>query len=315
MKVIDAAAVDKALDPLSLADRLHDAFAGDIVVPLRHHHEIARPDGDATLLLMPAWTGANAEPAFLGTKIVTVFPGNAARQLPSVHGTYLLMWGDSGVPVAAIDGTRLTLWRTAAASALAARYLAPKIIRRMVMVGAGALAPFVIRAHCARSPIAEVLLWNHRPERAEAVAGELAREGLPVSVTRDLESAVREADLISSATLSDTPLIKGEWLKPGTHLDCIGAFRPSMRETDDEAARRATLFCDTHAGALESGDLAQPLASELITRDAIKADLYDLVAGRHSGRTQEGEITLFKSVGTAIEDLAAAMLVWERSRT
>lgn len=313
MQVISAEEVDRVLDPVGLADALAEAFRSDIVVPVRHHHEIDRPDGDATLLLMPAWTGAAVTPAYLGTKLVSIFQGNGARGLPSVLGTYLLMDGATGLPLAAIDGTRLTVWRTAAASALAARSLARPDASRMVMVGAGALAPFLIRAHAAEHRLTDIAIWNHRPDRAEALATELAAGGLPVRAVTALEDAIRSADIVSSATLSSTPIIRGDWIRPGTHVDCVGAYRPSMRETDDTAIQRATLFCDTRAGALkEGGDLAQPLEKGLITEADIRADLYDLVRGRHAGRSGPDEVTLFKSVGTAIEDLAAAVLVWRR---
>ena len=315
MKVLSAADIDSALDPVLLADALAAAFKAEIIAPVRHHHEIERPDADATLLLMPAWTGPQATSPFVGTKIVTVYPGNGAKNFPAVMGTYLLLDGATGEPLSAMDGARLTVWRTAAASALAARYCARPDASKMVMVGAGALAPFFIKAHCATSPIKEVALWNHRPERAEAVAANLRDEGYPVRAVTDLEAAVREADLISTATLSTEPLVRGAWLKAGAHLDCVGAFKPSMRETDDEAVKRASLFCDTRGGALkEGGDYAQPLASGLIYESDIQADLFDLARGKHRGRASSKEITMFKSVGAAIEDLAAAIVVWERTR-
>ncbi|MHB2167276.1 bifunctional Delta(1)-pyrroline-2-carboxylate/Delta(1)-piperideine-2-carboxylate reductase [Alsobacter sp. R-9] len=313
MKVIPAADIDRLLDPRGLADALGEAFRSDIVVPVRHHHEIERHGDEATLLLMPAWTGASVSPAYVGTKIVSIYRENASRGLPSVMGSYLLNDGASGAPLAVMDGSRLTVWRTAAASALAARFLSRPDSSRMVMVGAGALAPFLIRAHAAERPLTDIALWNHRAERATAMARDLATEGLPVRAVTDLEAAIREADVVSCATLSVEPLVKGAWLKPGAHVDCVGAFKPSMRETDDDCIRRATLFCDTRAGALkEGGDLALPLAAGLITREDVKADLFDLARGAHPGRSAPGEITLFKSVGTAIEDLAAAILVWNR---
>ena len=262
---------------------------------------------------MPAWSGPSAATPYVGTKIVTIYPANGKINLPAVMGTYLLAVGRNGAPLAVMDGARLTLWRTAAASALAARYLAKPAAARLVMVGAGALAPFLIRAHCTESPIADVALWNHRPERVETVAARLRAEGLPVRAVTDLEQAVRDADIVSTATLSNEALIHGAWLRDGVHLDCVGAFKPSMRETDDETVRRASLFCDTKAGALkEGGDYAQPLAAGLIEAGDIKADLFDLTRGRHRGRSSPHEITMFKSVGTAIEDLAAAIAVWER---
>jgi alanine dehydrogenase len=313
MKVVTAADVDRLLDPSGLADALAEAFRSDIVVPMRHHHEVERTGDEATLLLMPAWTGKSVSPSYVGTKIVSIYRGNAARGLPSVMGSYLLNDGATGAPLAVMDGSRLTVWRTAAASALAARALARRDASRMVMVGAGALAPFLIRAHAAERRLTDVALWNHRPERAREMARDLAARGLPVRAADSLEAAVREADIVSCATLSVEPLVRGEWLKPGAHVDCVGAFKPTMRETDDACIRRASLFCDTRAGALkEGGDLAIPVASGLITAADIRADLFDLARGVHSGRTSEDEITLFKSVGTAIEDLAAAMLVWNR---
>ncbi|MCZ8098516.1 MAG: ornithine cyclodeaminase family protein [Burkholderiales bacterium] len=313
MKVVTAADVDRLLDPSGLADALAEAFRSDIVVPMRHHHEVERPGDEATLLLMPAWTGKSVSPAYVGTKIVSIYRGNAARGLPSVMGSYLLNDGATGAPLAVMDGSRLTVWRTAAASALAARALARRNASRMVMVGAGALAPFLIRAHAAERRLTDVALWNHRPERAREMARDLAAQGLPVRAAESLEAAVREADIVSCATLSVEPLVRGEWLKPGAHVDCVGAFKPTMRETDDACIRRASLFCDTRAGALkEGGDLAIPVASGLIKPADVRADLFDLARGVHSGRTSEDEITLFKSVGTAIEDLAAAILVWNR---
>jgi ornithine cyclodeaminase len=263
------------------------------------------------LLLMPAWTAAAKDGAYLGVKIVSVYPGNAARGLPSVSGTYLLMRGETGEPLAVIDGQALTLWRTAAASALAASYLARQDSRRLVMVGAGALAPNLIAAHASVRPIAEVLVWNRNPQRAEELAATLFDRPYSVRATTDVESAVRRADIVSCATLSSDPLVKGAWLKPGTHLDLVGAFTPKMRESDDEAVRRARIFVDTRAGALkEAGDIVQPLAAGIIRDSDIAGDLFELCCGRVAGRQSAEEITLFKSVGTALEDLAAAGLAY-----
>jgi ornithine cyclodeaminase/alanine dehydrogenase-like protein (mu-crystallin family) len=311
MRVVSAAEIDGALSFPVLIEALEQAFRGDVIVPQRHHHEIARPGASATLLLMPAWTGA-AEEAYVGVKVVSVYPDNAARSLPSVFGTYLLMDGATGEPLAALDGTRLTVWRTAAASALAARRLAREDAGRMVMVGAGALAPFLIHAHMSQRPLREVGIWNRRPESARQLAETLRAEGLPASVTEDLEGAVRAADLISCATLSTTPLVDGAWLKEGTHLDLVGAFNLHMRETDDEALRRGSVYVDTQAAKIEGGDVALALKSGSIREDHVKGDLFGLCRGHPAGRASIDEVTVFKSVGTALEDLAAAMLVWRR---
>ena len=260
---------------------------------------------------MPAWqAGAGG---YAGVKIVSVFPGNAARGKPSVIGTYLLLDGDSGEPLAALDGQALTAWRTAAASALAASYLAAPDARRMVMVGAGALAPRLIAAHAAVRPIEEVAIWNRNAERAARLAADLDRPGLRVTATDDLGAAIAGADIVSAATMSREPLIRGDWLKPGAHLDLVGAYNPAMREADDAAIARATVYVDTRAGALaEAGDIVQAIASGALDEARIAGDLFDLCRGDAPGRRSAEEITLFKSVGTAIEDLAAAILVYER---
>jgi ornithine cyclodeaminase/alanine dehydrogenase-like protein (mu-crystallin family) len=312
MRVVGADEIDRILSFPALIDALSAAFRSDIAVPVRHHHEIERAEAAATLLLMPAWTSGAASGGFVGVKIVSVFPENAARNLPSVLGTYLLLDGGTGAPLAAFDGTRLTLWRTAAASALAARFLARADATRMVMVGAGALAPFLIRAHMSERPIRDVKLWNRRPEKARALASRLAGEGLPVEAVTDLEAAVRDADVISCATLSTAPIVRGAWLKPGAHLDLVGAFNLKMREADDEALRRASIYVDTPAAKTEGGDVALGLKGCVIEEERLKGDLFGLCRAQASARAGENEITLFKSVGTAIEDLAAAMLVWRK---
>jgi ornithine cyclodeaminase/alanine dehydrogenase-like protein (mu-crystallin family) len=300
----------------ALVDTLRNAFRRAVVAPVRHHHGVALAgEPAATLLLMPAWDDMAAAPAdaaaFMGVKVVSVYPGNAARGRPSVSGTYLLMDGRSGAPLCAMDGAALTQWRTAAASALAATFLARADASRLLMVGAGALAPFLIAAHASLRPIREVAIWNHRPERAERLAGELAGSPFAVRAERDLERAVREADIVSCATLSAEPVVRGAWLRPGTHLDLVGAFTPAMRECDDEAVRRARVYVDTREGALkEGGDIVQPLRAGIIDEGQIRGELADLCRGRLPGRGAPDEITLFKSVGTALEDLAAAVLAW-----
>jgi ornithine cyclodeaminase/alanine dehydrogenase-like protein (mu-crystallin family) len=314
MRIVSADEIDAALNFPDLIAALDQAFCGDIIAPKRHHHVVQRSGGDATLLLMPAWSGASGAQTgtFLGVKIVSVYPDNASRGLPSIMGTYLLMDGASGQPFAAMDGARLTLWRTAAASALAASHLARADAETLLICGAGALAPFLIRAHMSVRAFKRVSLWNHRPEKARALASDMQEQGVAVTAVSDLESAVRGADVISCATLAKAPFIQGQWLKPGTHLDLVGAFNLTMREVDDAALIRASLFIDTAAALSEGGDIAIAIAAGRIQAGDIKADLAALCAGRHIGRAGPDEITLFKSVGAALEDLAAAQLVWSR---
>jgi ornithine cyclodeaminase/alanine dehydrogenase-like protein (mu-crystallin family) len=308
MRVVTSAEIDRVLTFPALIDALAEAFRGDMVTPVRHHHGIERSGAHGTLLLMPSWTGPATQNGFVGVKVVSVFPENGAKGLPSVMGSYLLMDGATGEPVSVLDGTRLTVWRTAAASALAARYLAREDSSRMVMVGAGSLAPFLIRAHMSQRPIREVALWNHNDEKAETLAAELRGEGLPVTAVTDLEAAVRQADLVSCATLSTAPIVRGAWLKTGAHLDLVGAFNLRMREADDEALRRAQVYIDTPAAKSEGGDVAVALQSGAIAESHVRGTLTDLC--QSPPRREPEAVTAFKSVGAALEDLAAAMLVW-----
>ena len=307
---VSAAELERLLDYPSLVDALAAGFAADWTVPVRHHYPIPMPnEPEQTLLLMPAWEAGKA----IGMKLATITPGNGPRGLPAVNAVYLLVDGPTGQPRALIEGSSLTVRRTAAASALAARYLVRTDASRMLMVGAGALSRPLIEAHCSQRSIKRVQLWARDARKRDAKVKELAALGLPVEPTDDLERSAREADLISCATLSNEPLIRGAWLKSGAHLDLVGAFTPEMRESDDAAVGRSSLFCDTRAGALkEGGDLVIPLKAGLITEAAVKADLADLARGKHKGRMSEDEVTLFKSVGTAIEDFAAARLAMER---
>jgi ornithine cyclodeaminase len=312
MRFVSAAEIDALLTFPELVDALAAAFRSEIVTPVRHHHPMARRgQKESTLLLMPAWSAGAG--GFMGTKIVSAVPDNPARGKPSIVGVYVLFDGDTCEPLCLMDGPRLTLWRTAAASALAASFLARHDAHRLLMVGSGALAPFLIRAHASAREIRHVRVWNRHRDKAAALARSMAGEPFEVTAADDLAAAARAADVISCATMSSEPLVEGAWLKPGTHLDLVGAYRPTMREADDEAVLKASLFCDTRAGATkEAGDLAIPLAAGLITPDAIRADLFELTRGPHAGRNDRHEVTLFKSVGTAIEDLAAATLVWRK---
>ena len=309
MRFIDDAAVERRLDFPRLIERLADAFRAESAVPLRHHHQIAVPGAAAgTLLLMPAWTLGGQ----LGIKLVTVFPDNRLRSLPTVLASVMLLSAETGVPLALVAGRALTVRRTAAASALAARYLARADAAHLVMVGTGALAPALIAAHATVQPIRQVTVWGRDPAKARALAARLTLPGVALAAAEDLAGAVRCADIVCCATLSQVPLVAGDWLAPGAHLDLVGGFTPSMRETDDGAIRRAEVFVDTRAGATqEAGDIVQPLANGVLTIDAIRGDLYDLARGRVPGRTSRDEITLFKSVGCALEDLAAAQLAFE----
>ncbi|WP_374684843.1 ornithine cyclodeaminase family protein [Mesorhizobium sp. J428] len=316
--MISAADVDRALDFAPLVETLRTAFRDGAVQPVRHHHTIERPDGtNPTLLLMPAWSdlvrAGTSDGGHIGVKIVTVSPDNNAIGKPAVMGLYLLLDARTGEPQALIDGQRLTQWRTACASALAATYLAREDASKLLIVGAGALSRFLARAHSAVRPITDIRIWNRTAANAEATAADLGKSGLNASVARDLDEALGWADIVSAATISTEPLIKGALLSPGAHVDLVGGFTPTMREADDDAIRRARVYVDTRAGATkEAGDIVQPLASGVLAEGGIVADLHELARGEKAGRGAPDEITLFKSVGAALEDLAAGIAVYEK---
>lgn len=320
MRMISAAEVDAALTFAGLVETLRGAFREGAVQPVRHHHAVERPTGAASmLLLMPAWTDFNAAghsgDGHVGVKIVTVSPDNNKIGKPAVMGLYLLLDGRTGEPQALIDGQRLTQWRTACASALAASYLAHADASKLLVIGAGSLCPFLARAHGAVRDIRETRIWNRTLANAETAAAGLRKDGLDATAVENLDDNLGWADIVSCATISAQPLVHGDVLRPGTHVDLVGGFTPDMREADDAAIVRARVYVDTRAGATkEAGDIVQPLASGVLAPDGILADLYELTRGEKQGRRSDDEITLFKSVGAAIEDLAAGIAVFETLR-
>jgi alanine dehydrogenase len=308
MPFLNSAAVASRLDRRVLIDALDDAFRMPHAVPARQHYSLETgPHGQhaGTLLVMPAWNAGRS----IGVKLVTVFPDNALQSLPSVIASYVLLDRGTGQPRAFLDGTEITLRRTAAASALASRYLSTPESSRLLMVGTGNLAPHLIDSHVLVRPIKEVRIWGRHLDRAEALATSLRQTGLSVDCTDDLEAATRWADIVSCATLSRQPLVRGAWLQPGQHLDLVGAFTPQMCEVDDDAIARCEIYVDTRSGALsESGEIVGAIARGIIQESALRAEFRDLPAGSFR-RSARSAITLFKSVGTALEDLVAAELV------
>jgi ornithine cyclodeaminase len=297
-----------------LVEAIRAAFRGGCEMPAKHEHFIKVPGApDAKLLLMPAWVPGGGP---IAVKVASVFPGNAERGIPAVNAAVLLMDGTTGALLALIDGGEVTARRTAASSALAADYLARKDAAHLVVLGTGRLGGGnLIEAHAAVRPIRRVTVWGRSPEKAEAVAARWQGKGLEVSATRDLATAVADADIVSTATLAREPVLRGDWLRPGTHVDLVGNFAPNAREADDTALKRATVFVDTRSALKTGGDLVMAMASGALRESDIAADLYELTCGTHPGRSDAAEITLFKSVGAAIEDLAAARLVYEQGKT
>lgn len=309
---LDAETLSGALDYAALVEALRAQFKEGCEAPVRHHHQIAVPgEDDATLLLMPAWQPGEV----IGVKLATVFPGNGARNLPGVMASYLLLDGKTGTPQALLEGKELTARRTACASALAADYLARKDAKSLLIAGTGALAPHLVRAHAAVRPIERVVVWGRSAKKARALADVLKDEGFRAETAEELVTAVPDVDIVSCATMAVEPLLHGSWLSAGQHVDLVGGFRPDMREADDAVIKRARVYVDTRDGASkEAGDIVQPLDTGVLRPTDILGDLFDLTRGLSHGRQTDEEITLFKSVGTALEDLAAAKLAVARAR-
>jgi alanine dehydrogenase len=310
MLILNAAQIKALVSAYSVIEAMRRAFRGEYVVPDRQIVAVPGGSGDRLCLIMPAF-----DPAGGGVvKLATIFPGNRSEDLPTIQGT-IVVFSKTGTPIALLDGGTVTRLRTAAASGLASMYLSRTDSCSLLVVGTGELAPAMAAAHCAVRPINRVWVWGRREHSAvstAAVIRSLVGPNVEVAVTRSLEQIVPCADIVSCATSSSEPLIFGRWLKAGCFLDLVGSFSPANREADDEAILRSRVFVDTFDGAMkEAGDLLDPLRRKIITRRHIVGELADLVLDRVKGRTHEGEITLFKSVGTAIEDLALAYLVVE----
>jgi alanine dehydrogenase len=308
MRVVGAAEIRSLVLMPRLIECLREAFRNPPISPGRQILAVPGGRGDRVLLHMPAFDAAGAG----AIKLATVFPDNGDRGLPTIQAA-LVVFSETGTPVALLDGAMVTRLRTGAASALASTYLSRADSEHLLVIGTGALAPYMALAHCTVRPIRRVTVSGRREERARGTASEirsLVGIGVDVEIASSPQEASSAADIISCATSSVQPVLAGRWLRPGTFLDLVGGFSPQRREADDEAVLRSRLFVDTREGALtEAGDLLDPMGRGLIGSERIEGELADLVSGRVTGRRGEDEIILFKSVGTAIEDLAAAKLI------
>lgn len=309
LQFIDADTVARHLPWPALLQALREAFAAtDLHTPTRGHYHMEGLAQEKTpvLLSMPAWSAALG----VGVKLVSVYPDNHTRNLPSIHGLYVLHEAITGRPQAVIEAGELTARRTAAASALASSYLSRADSRTLLMVGTGRLSHYLPLAHAQVRPIERVLVWGRTLAKAEESAAALCAQGLRAEAVTSLQDACAEADIISCATLTSTALLQGAWLRPGTHVDLVGAFTPKMREADDVVFERATaVWCDTLAGGLaEAGDILQALESGALSRNRIAGELADLCRAATPPARDAAAITVFKSVGAALEDLAAARL-------
>lgn len=312
MNLVDHQQVAARLDWSALIAALRESLAARrIEAPPRQMLSIPMPGGGtASLLIMPAWEAGQA----IGVKVVTFLPENADKGLATINAGYLLFDGATGQAVAAIDGDALTERRTAATSALAADYLARRDASVLMICGTGQVASVLAAAHASVRRYSRILIWGRNGDKAQDCARKIARLGLPAEACEDLEQGCRAADVVSSATAATQPFIRGEWLREGSHLDLIGAFKPDMRECDSLCVTQARIFVDGREGALLAGDLADPVAEGLFNPARIAGDISDLASGALAGRRSDRERTLFKSVGLSAEDLIAARLAAEDKR-
>lgn len=309
MRLIDTETTRRALPFDRLIPALRAMFVAGCEVPLRHTHSLepAADDSPRTVLIMPAWQ----VDGYLGIKTVTIFPGNARRDLPGLFSTYVLYDAQTGEPLAQIDGNEITSRRTAAASALAASYLAPEDARTLLVVGAGRVGSLLPEAYRTVRPIERVLVWDRDQAAATALAGRLCAQGIDAAVAPELSKAVGDADIVSCATLATQPIIEGYLLRGHSHLDLIGSFTPQMREADDACFADARIFIDTEEALHKSGELLGPMTRGVFSSGDVVGTLTDLATGKVPGREKDTGRTVFKAVGTALEDLAAAMLVFK----
>ncbi len=308
MQIFDSDATRQALPFERLIPALREMFANGCEVPPRHVHQLAAPGGGGfTSLIMPAWVTGR----YYGVKTINIAPGNAALGLPGLHATYLLFDANTGVPWALMDGDQITTRRTAAASALAASWLARPDAQHLLVVGAGRVARLLPEAYQAVRPIKRVTVWARSAAAAQALAQAWRGQGINATATQDLEAAVRAACIVSCATLATTPIIQGRWLQAGSHLDLIGSFTPAMREADDDCFKAAALYADTDEALQKSGELLGPMSRGVFGQADLRGTLATLARGEATGRLTSTERTVFKSVGNALEDLAAGIEVFE----
>ncbi len=276
----------------------------NLKIPTRHHHTINHTDHKekTTLLVMPAWQTDGIG----GVKLVTVNTENNARNQASIQGIYVLIDAVSGEVKAILDGKQLTTKRTAAASALASSFLSNKNASSLLVIGTGPLSKELVLAHSSIRPINQVFVWGRDFEKAKKMVASIHLPRVKIEAIQKIENKISKVDIISCATSSHEPLIKGHHLNEGQHIDLVGSYTPQMREADDDTMRRAILFIDTSTALEESGDLVIPIQKKIIQASDIQADLKELCLGIHPGRTDTKSITLFKSVGYALEDLIAA---------
>lgn len=312
MQFISDETILQVLDYETLIQQIQRLFGSSIQAPPRIHIPLPTPPGEAegTLLVMPAWQADN----YLGIKTITVYPSNPSKDLATIQGVYLLFDATTGSPLISLSAGLLTSFRTAATSALASSYLSRSDASTLAIIGTGQLAPFLVEAHATVRHIKKVLVWGRTAEHVSTFVKKLKGGAYEVVVLDQLDDRLLAADIISTATFSQHALIHHYHVSKGCHIDLVGAFTPAMRESDSQLIAKGSLFLDDRASLKESGDIVIPLYEGLIRPETIKGDLFDLCQENKKGRVDADEITIFKSVGHAAEDLAAAQLIYEKTK-
>ncbi|WP_326914455.1 ornithine cyclodeaminase family protein [Sphingopyxis chilensis] len=302
--VLDDQAVAERLPWVDLLEAIEHAVGATVVAPRRHRHKISSLSGEVgEFLIMPAWQ----DDQVLGLKLVTYWSQNSQLGQPTHGASYILLDARSGQLRAMIAAETLTHRRTAALSILSARRLAHPDARRLSVLGAGPLAESLVRGHFASGRFASITVHARSTARAEVLVGRLNADGIDCALESDLESAVSGADMIASATAANEPFLHGDWLSPSAHIDLFGSFTPRMRESDDRLMSRASeIWVDTLSAVDESGDLIDAIAAGVINRASVSGDFASLLAKKGD---RVGGISVFKSVGIAAADFAAAKLV------
>ncbi|MCF2857071.1 ornithine cyclodeaminase family protein [Pseudoalteromonas sp. SMS1] len=310
MQHINRAQVKQALSFDKLIPALQQGFAGNAGMPMRQVFELDdNPSNYDAFAVLPAW---NDE--VIGVKAFTYFPENYRQEKASLYSKIMLFSRASGEPLALVDGTEVTLWRTAAVSALAASYLAKPNAKHLVFFGSGNLAPFMIAAHLKVRDYEKVTLVARNRDKAHTLISLMTAQFPNVIFEHQsaCEALIRRADVISCATGSHTPLFDGNWLSQGVHIDLIGNHHKQYRECDTRTVTKSSVYVDSRANVLnEAGELLIPIAEKVFRADLVKAELTELAKSNRSQRNSGNEITLFKSVGTALSDLVTAKLVYD----
>jgi 1-pyrroline-2-carboxylate reductase [NAD(P)H] len=308
MKIFTAEQVNPVLQWPSVIQVLQDAYAGSYSMPQR---QVLKLDpegrGNEAFALLPAWNDQ-----VIAVKAFTYFPQNA-EPIPSLHSQILLFERQHGQPLALIDGTSVTYWRTAGVSALASRFLSREESETLLLIGTGRLAPFLIHAHAAVRPLKQVMISGRNPVKVDALVERMNRELPQIGfvAAHSVEAACAEADVVVCATGSPEILVEGAWIRPGTFTDFLGNHHADHRECDTAMITRSKVYVDTYINCMkEAGEILIPIGEGVFNRDDIQGELADLCAGRVAGRSGPEEITLFKSVGAALGDLAVARAVW-----